>query len=154
MSDERVMISGRVSPELKEEVNRDPRDNQDVLQDALERELATKEEAAVLRRLDEIDREITELKGQKNERERKIDEKEDEKERLQKSLKQMEQSQERHKETVLEKAEKMPADPEHPFVIDHADTLDMDPQELAAEIAEYHGKELQENDDTDEFRSL
>lgn len=57
-------------------------------------------------------------------------------------------------ETVLEKAEMMPADPTHPFVKKNADALDMDPEQLAKEIAEYHNKEYQDSSDTNGLNSL
>lgn len=145
MSEKLVMLSGRVPAELKEYVNNDPRDNQDVLRDALEREFATKEEAAILRRLDELDREMAELESQKNDRERKLEEKSEEKERLQKSLQSMEDATERRLESVLENAAQIPADSSHPFVVDKADTLNMDAEALAEEIAEYHDKEIQDD---------
>ncbi len=154
MSDDKTLLGVRIPTELKDHVDNDPRTNQEVVKDALEREFATKEEAAVLRRMDELDREMAELESQKNDRERKLDEKAEEKERLKKSLKSIEESTTRQKENVLQKAEMIPADPQHPFVIDKAELLDMDPIELAEEIAETYGKELQENNDDNEFDYL
>ena len=76
------MLSGRVPSELKERVRQDPRPNQQVMKEALEREFATEDEAAVLNRLDEINREMETLREQKERREQKLSQKEEEKERL------------------------------------------------------------------------
>jgi len=54
-------------------------------------------------------------------------------------------------EGVLDDAANTPADPSHPYVVDHADAVDMTPEELAREIADYHDKEYDPfNDDTPE----
>lgn len=52
-------------------------------------------------------------------------------------------------ERVLDKAEMIPADPEHPFVRDNADALDMTPVDLAQKIADTHNKEYQDPTDSD-----
>jgi len=102
MTDEMVMLSGRVPAELKERVDHDPRTNQEVLKDALKHEFATEEEAAVLQRLDELEREMSELESQKNARERQIAEKAEEKERLEKSLERIEKEENAEEERKRE----------------------------------------------------
>lgn len=155
MTDEMVMLSGRVPAELKERVRHDPRDNQQVLRDALEREFATEDEAAVLNRIGELEDEMETLREQKQRREDKLSEKSEEKKRLQKTLEAIEESAAQHRDALLAKAANIPASPEHPWVRDHADELDMTPEEFANEIADHHGKEYDPfNDTDDDLRSL
>lgn len=55
-------------------------------------------------------------------------------------------------EEVLERLSMIPADPQHPQIVSETDELDMTPEELAQEVADYHGKEYQTKDD--DFRSI
>jgi transposase len=55
-------------------------------------------------------------------------------------------------EEVLERLSMIPADPQHPQIVSETDELDMTPEELAQEVADYHGKEYQTQDD--DFRSI
>lgn len=58
-------------------------------------------------------------------------------------------------DAVLQRAEYIPADPEHPFVRDNADELGIRPAELADEIADRYGKErIEENTDGSDLNSL
>jgi len=59
-----------------------------------------------------------------------------------------EQSEDKRREKIIEKAETIPADPNNPFVIDHAENLDLTPEELAREIAEEYDKEYDPFADT------
>jgi len=44
------------------------------------------------------------------------------------------------RQQLLEEAANIPADPTHAFVVEHADTLNMTPEEFAQLIADEHGK--------------
>jgi len=67
----------------------------------------------------------------------------------------MSETKERKRNSILESAGDIPASPEHPWVRDHADELDMTPEEFAHEIADRHGKEYDPfNDTDDDLRSL
>lgn len=55
-------------------------------------------------------------------------------------------------EEVLERLSMIPADPQHPQIVSETDELDMTPEELAQEVADYHGKEYRTQDD--DFRSI
>jgi len=59
-----------------------------------------------------------------------------------------EQSEDKRREKIIEKAETIPADPNNPFVIDHAENLGLTPEELAREIAEEYDKEYNPFADT------
>lgn len=74
MSDEDVvMLSARVSPELKRFVDADERDNQDIIRAALWREFGGEKKAALDRRIEEIEQRVSVVKREKNERQRELE---------------------------------------------------------------------------------
>ena len=72
--DETVMLSARVSPELKRFVDADERDNQEVIRAALWQEFGGEKKAALDRRIEEVETRISVIKREKNERERELEE--------------------------------------------------------------------------------
>lgn len=104
--------------------------------DATEEEVIVRE---INNQIEDIDKEIERLSGK---RERLVNRRERVKGRT-------ERRQKEAFDDVMEKLAAIPADPEHPGVIDNADTLGMEPEELAQEAADYHGKEYQDPDDDD-----
>lgn len=57
-------------------------------------------------------------------------------------------------DAVLQRAEYIPADPEHPFVQENAAELGIDPTGLADEIADKYGKTRTDSDDDTDLNSL
>jgi chromosome segregation ATPase len=134
MSDDLVMLSGRVPEELKELVDADPRANQEVIKAALWREMGGERKASLDRRIEEKENRIQMIKREKNEREREILEEEDALEALKTKRNKMESKQSELWEDVEEKLENVPLKPDNPGVKAQADRVDMKPEELIEEI--------------------
>jgi len=83
---EEVMLSGRVPKELKELVDADRRDNQEVLRAALWREFGGERRADIERRIEEKERRVSMIRSEKNERQRELEREQSELEALQTKL--------------------------------------------------------------------
>jgi len=57
-------------------------------------------------------------------------------------------------DAVLQRAEYIPPDPEHPFVQENATELGIEPTDLADEIADKYGKTRTDSDDDTDLNSL
>lgn len=99
-------------------------------------------------RIQQLEDEAEELKSRAERKKQKADDLRAEIERVQ-----TEEQKERLGD-VLDSASMIPADPSHPFITSHAKALDMTPEQLAEEIADYHGKEVESDDDDDGLNSL
>ena len=67
----------------------------------------------------------------------------------------MTETEDREREDILDAAADIPASPENAWVVEHADDVDMTPEEFAREIADRHGKKYDPfNDTDDDLRSL
>lgn len=149
------MFSGRVPPELKRMADLDERTNQQLLQDALWRELGSVNRSRVERRIEEKEQRIGNIKREKSERERELEREREQLEALKAKLDKMDEERTNQRRQVLESLSAIPADPEHPGVKERADTLDMEPEALAQELAEYHNKKYQDPDEeSDDYRSI
>lgn len=153
MSEEKVMLSARIPEELKELVGADRRTNEEVVRAALWREFGGERKASIDRRIEEKERRISMVESERNERERELEEVRKELEALKTKREKMESNERDAHRQALEKLSNVPADPSNGFIIDTAEELDMTPEELAREVAEYHGKEFKD-DDGNNFRSL
>lgn len=147
MSKERLVAE--IPEELKELVDTDKRTNREIVEAALWREFGGQRKGALERRIDEKERRISILESERNERERELEEEQTELRALRSKLETMQSEKATERENVLQRAEMIPADPSHPFVQEHADDVDMTPEELAEEIADYHGKDLATDSDDD-----
>ncbi len=96
------------------------------------------------RQIEEVDNDIQELKKK---RERLVNRRE----RVRSRDKEQRES---DIQEILDKAANVPAEPDHPFIVENAESVDMTPEELAREIADYHGKEYDPSDDDNGLRSL
>ena len=146
MSEE--MLSARVPAELKRLVDADKRTNQEVVRAALWREFGGERKASIDRRIEEKENRISMIERERNEREREIEEERKELEALKAKQDKIESQHADEHAQVLKKAETIPADPNNPFVIDHAENLGLTPEELAREIAEEYDKEYNPFADT------
>lgn len=99
-------------------------------------------------RIQQLEEEAEDL-SERAERKREKAEKLKEKQTTRKSKNRTEQ-----RERILTAAAKIPADPEHPFIVDNAEKLDMESEQLAREIADEHGKEYNPMNDDDDLRSV
>jgi len=152
MGEERIVAE--IPAELKELVDTDKRTNKEIVEAALWREFGGQRKSALQRRIDEKERRISILESERNEREREIEEERQELEALQSKLETTEQEESGQLQSVLQRAEYIPADPEHPFVQDNADELGIEPTDLADAIAEKYGKERTDSDDDTDLNSL
>jgi len=134
------MLSARIPAELKRLVDVDERTNQDVVQAALWREFGGERKAAIDRRIEEKESRINIIERERQERVREIEEERKELDALKAKKDKVQTKAEDEHSRVLEKAETIPADPNNPFVREHATKLDLTPEELAKEIAETHNK--------------
>ena len=154
MTDELERLVAEIPAELKALVDADQRTNKQIVESALWREFGGERQGAIERRIDEKERRISILKSERNEREREIQEHKDQLSALQSKLGDMDSKERQERERVLNKAKYVPADPTHPFVKDRCDDIGMTPEQLAREIADYHGKDLESDDDDDGLNSL
>jgi chromosome segregation ATPase len=136
MSEDLVMFSGRVPAELKQLVDADPRDNQEVLKAALWREMGGERMASLERRIEEKKDRINMIEREKNERERELAQERDELEALELKLDKEESKESELMQDVKEKLENVPLEPENPGVQAQADRVDMEPTELIKEVKE------------------
>lgn len=134
MSEELVMFSGRVPEELKQLVDADPRDNQEVLRAALWREMGGERMASLDRRIEEKKNRISMIEREKNERERELQEEQDELDALVAKRENMKEQESELMQDVREKLENVPLDPDNPGVQAQAKRVDMEPAELIEEI--------------------
>ena len=134
MTEELVMFSGRVPVELKQLVDADPRDNQEVLKAALWREMGGERMASLERRIEEKKDRINMIEREKNERERELVQERDELDALELKLEKEESKESELMQDVKEKLENVPLNPENPGVQAQAERVDMEPTELIKEI--------------------
>lgn len=144
MSEE--MLSARVPSELKRLVDADKRTNQEVVQAALWREFGGERKASIDRRIEEKENRISMIERERNEREREIEDERKELEALKTKREKIESHAADERENVLERLSMIPADPQHPQIVEDAEELDMTPEALAQEVADYHGKEYRNRD--------
>lgn len=134
VSEEKVMLSGRVPKELKELVDADRRDNQEIMRAALWREFGGQRLADIERRIEEKERRREIVKKERENRDNELEELNSELAAL-KSKKSSEQSE---KEALLSDAqdalEGIPLNVDNPAVENWAGKLDMEPAELIDEL--------------------
>jgi septal ring factor EnvC (AmiA/AmiB activator) len=137
--EDRQMLSARVPTELKELVDADGRDNQEVVEAALWREFGGQRKGALERRIEEQQRKISLIESERNERERELEEERQELEALQTkhdALEEKEQEQEEKLQDALDTIEDAPRNPENPAVKHQAQKVELKPEQLLAELRE------------------
>jgi len=133
VSEDREMLSARVPAELKQLVNADERNNQEVLEAALWREFGGERVTSLERRLEEKESRRSLLERERNERDREIGELESEISALENRLDNLEESKTKELEEALRGVKKVPDDPETGYVQEVAEKYDMDPEEVLKE---------------------
>lgn len=138
--DDWVMLSARVSPELKRFVDADERDNQDVIRAALWREFGGEKKAALDRRIEEIEQRISMVKREKNERSRELEELKEDKNALMVKQETVKSPSEEVIEWCLKNWSYLPEDV-GPGVETQAQKADMSPEELLNEVRDRWGED-------------
>jgi len=133
MSEEREMLSARVPAELKQLVDADQRDNQEVLEAALWREFGGQRRGAVERRIEEKERRLSMVTSERKERKREEETIKEEIAALEEKKKAIDENKAEHKEEKLRKLKRVPNDPDHSFVQEVAEELDMTPEQALEE---------------------
>lgn len=142
MTEDCVMLSGRVPEELKRLVDADERDNQDVLRAALWREFGGERLAPIERRIEEKKDRIGMIERERNERNRELGEKKEELKSLRRKKEEMENAKEQQQEQLQDVVERLadaPRDPENPAIKHNANKLNMTPEELIDELPDDEG---------------
>lgn len=134
------MLSARVPEELKQLVNADRRDNQEVVRAALWREFGGERKSDLERRLEEKENRVSMIKREKNERERELEREQNELEALRSKLEAVSSFDEKQREETLEKLETVPWKEDNPAIKTNAEDLDMEPHELIAELEDYYAE--------------
>lgn len=140
MSEDVEMLSARVPEELKQLVNADGRNNQEVVRAALWREFGGERKSDLERRLEEKENRIAMIQREKNERERELDREQQEAEALRSKLEAVSSFDEKQRQETFETLETVPWEPDNPAIQTNADDLDMTPEELIAELEDYHAE--------------
>jgi len=140
MSEEMVMLSGRVPGELKELVDADRRNNQEILRAALWREFGGERQADIERRVEEKERRVSMIQSEKNERERELEREQKELAALREKLNSEEKEQQVRRQEAFDVLENVPWNPDNPAIQTNADDLDMTPEELIAELEDYYAE--------------
>lgn len=137
MSEEMVMLSGRVPTNLKALVDADERDNQEVLRAALWREFGGERKSDLERRIEEKDKRIDIVIDELGEREDELAELKKERDALESKLDEKEQE-ESAQQKLIEKAREAldgaNMSPENPAVENWAKKADLTPEELIEEL--------------------
>ena len=134
MSEEKVMLSGRIPSELKELVDADRRNNQEVLRSALWREFGGERRSDIERRIEEKERRISMVRTERDERDREIETMEQELSALRRKLEETESRREAQLKKAREELAGVPKEPENPAIKNWAGKLDLTPSELLEEL--------------------
>lgn len=127
---DRVMLSVRVPAQLKAFVDADERSNQDVVEVALLREFGGEKNARVEQRIDEIERRISNVRSERNDRDRELEELKQEKERMLEAKDRTDDMRTEYATTCAEKLAYLPDSADNPAVENWADKANMDSQEF------------------------
>lgn len=136
VSDDRVMLSARVTEELKQLIDADSRTNQDVIESALWREFGGERLGVVERRIREKEKRLDVVQEEEEERVRERRELEKELEALRAKKETVENDEREHREQELRKLTQVPDEPDHPLVKEVADELGIEPEQALNEANE------------------
>lgn len=131
--------------DLADVLDAHPRTNSDLAESALEAYLHSGEVEDVERRLDELERRKAVIESERNERNRKLQEIDEERETLEKRRERLQDKrdkEEQQMQTVIERLDDVPRDPDNPAIKTQADNLNMEPMELIDELPERDGGDL------------
>jgi len=132
-ADETERLVAEISPDLKNLVDADPRNNKEVVKAALWREFGGERQGALERRVEEKRKRISIVESERNERERELDEHRNELQALETRLENMEDENTERKEHWFEKVRMVPRQESHPIVQEAADELEMTAEQIIAE---------------------
>jgi chromosome segregation ATPase len=128
--DDRVMMAVRIPAQLKAFVDADDRDNQEVVEVALLREFGGEKVARIDQKIDELDRRISNVKSEKNDRERELQNLKEKKEQMLEAKDRTDDVRTEYAKTCADKLAKKPEGPENPAVENWAGKADMEPPEF------------------------
>lgn len=133
------MLSARVPAELKDLVDADKRDNQDIIRAALWREFGGERKSDIERRIEEKENRLSMIKREKNEREREIQREEQELEALREKLNAVETATEQIDDRLDQLLDEIETDgihiyPESEPVTELAREFDSDPDDIIARM--------------------
>lgn len=135
MSEDMVMMSGRIPEDLKALVDADPRDNQEVLRSALWREFGGERKGALERRIEEKERRISMIESEKEQRENELQEERRELEALQSKLDEKVSEENQLLNEAEEALSRIPNPTvDNTAVQNWADKCDMEPSELLDKV--------------------
>lgn len=138
MSEEKERLVAEIPAELKELVDTDRRDNREVVQAALWREFGGERLSALDRRIEEKERRVSMIKSEKNERERELQQEQQELEALQKKREERVNREEEALKEAMDILESVPWQKDNPAIQNHAEELDMTPEDLINQLEDYH----------------
>lgn len=153
-SDNLVMMSARVPENLKRLVDMDERTNQEVLQDALWREIGSEERGRIKRRIEEKENRVEQAKKEKNERERELQREREELEAWRDKLENVKSEEKSQRKRALQKLSGVQLRPDTPLIVNEAERLGMEPEELAKEAAKFHDKDYKDENGDSDLRSI
>ena len=118
---EKKQVKVYLPPELHERLNVDPRSNSQTVEDALKTEFQTGKNAAVKRRINEIERRMSQVKSERQERDVELEELSDRREQLEKQLEASEDIEQAKQDAIDERLEALQnvrgtVDESHPTV--------------------------------------
>src|SRR6056297_3056887 len=118
---EKKQVKVYLPPELHERLNVDPRSNSQTVEDALKTEFQTGKNAAVKRRINEIERRMSQVKSERQERDVELEELSDRRKQLEKQLEASEDIEQAKQDAIDERLEALQdvrgaVDESHPTV--------------------------------------
>ena len=137
MSGDWEMLSFRVPPELKELVDADPRNNQEIGQAALWREFGGERLGAIERQIEEKRKRVQLVEREKENRESELQELKKEIEALEDKADAVEETEQTTFEDAREALEGVPRNPDNPGIQNWADKLGMTANILIDKLEEH-----------------
>jgi len=136
MSENTEMLSSRVPQELKDLVDADPRNNQEVVRAALWREFGGERLGDLERRIKEKEQRISIIEEERQKRESEIDDLQRERSALREKYEEKQAEKEDSLEDAREALENVPLAVDNPAVENWADKLDLSPEDLLDKLEE------------------
>jgi len=140
MSDELSMLSGRVPSELKDLVDADSRDNQEVIRAALWREFGGERKSDLERQLHEKKKRETVVENEMTNRQEELSDLREEINALEKRLNKQKSEEEAKLKQALDTLENVPWEPDNPAIQSNAEELGIEPEQLIEELEEYYAE--------------
>lgn len=133
-SDDTVLLAGRIPTWIKEMVDADPRDNQEILRVALQKEMGGRRQSELEVRLEQLDRRLSVVDQEQDELMEEREGLEQQRARIKSRIEESSDAEEQKLANARDVLEDVPHDPTNPAIENWASDLGMTPDELIEEL--------------------